>query len=86
MTSTVVGYKQFKSKKGTDCNVLILLTTFTPVENARGSYGQGAQEVFLNEDIAQRITPDCIGKQVKLEYTFGAGGRPFLDDVTIVGK
>lgn len=36
MTSTVVGYKQFKSKKGTDCNVLILLTTFTrlkmPVE------------------------------------------------------
>ncbi len=86
MLSTVVGYKQFKSKKGTDCNVLILLTTFTPAENGRGSYGQGAQEVFLNDDIAQRITPECIGKQVRLDYTFGAGGRPYLDNVTIVGK
>lgn len=86
MLSTVVGYKQFKSKKGTDCNFLILLKTFTPAENARGNYGQGVQEVFLNDDIAQRITPDCIGKQVKLDYTFGADGRAYLDDVTIVGK
>lgn len=86
MLSTVVGYKQFKSKKGTDCNVLILLTPFTPAEIDRGNYGQGAQEVFLNDDIAQRITPDCIGKQVRLDYTLGAGGRPYLDDVAIVGK
>lgn len=86
MTSTVVGYKQFKSKKGTDCNVLILTTDFTPAENARGSYGKGVQEVFLNDDIAAKITPESIGKQVKLEYTFGAGGRPYLEDVNIVGK
>lgn len=87
MVSTVVGYKQFMSKKlGKQCNVMVLLTDFTPAENARGNYGQGAQEIFLNDDIAQRIKPDCIGKQVNLIYSLGAGGRPVLDDVTIVGK
>lgn len=86
MTSTVVGYKQFKSKKGQDCNVLVLTTDFTPAENARGSYGKGVQEVFLTDEIAQKITPQCIGKEVNLSYTIGAGGRAYLDDVTIVGK
>lgn len=86
MTSTVVGYKQFKSKKGMDCNVLVLTTDFTPAENARGNYGKGVQEVFLTDEIAQKITPDSIGKQVQLNYTIGAGGRPYLEDVTVVGK
>lgn len=87
MTSTVVGYRQFKSKKGTDCNVLVLLTDFTPAENSRGCYGKGAQEVFLNDETAAKVTPDnSIGKQVSLVYTFGASGRPYLDDVEFVDK
>lgn len=86
MTSTVVGYRKFKSKKGVDCNVLVLTTPFTPAENARGSHGMGAQEVFLTDDIAARITPDCIGKQVQTTYSIGVGGRAYLDDVQIVGK
>lgn len=86
MTSTVVGYKQFKSKKGMDCNVLVLTTDFTPAENARGSCGKGVQEVFLTDEIAKKITPDSIGKEVQLSYTIGAGGKAYLDDVTVVGK
>lgn len=86
VASTVVGYKQFKSKKGMDCNVLVLVTPFTPAENGRGSYGSGVQEVFLSDDIAEKITPQCIGKQVELSYTISNGGRAYLDDVTIVGK
>ena len=84
--STIVGYKKFKSKKGTDCNVLVLTTDFTPAENARGSFGKGVQEVFLTDELAEKITPESIGKQCELSYSIGAGGRAYLDDVTIVGK
>lgn len=84
--STIVGYKKFTSKKGTDCNVLILLTDFSPAENARGNYGKAATEVFLNDDIAEKITPEHIGKQCELTYSIGSGGRAYLEDVTIVGK
>ena len=84
--STIVGYKSFKSKKGTNCNVLILLTDFSPAENARGSYGKAAQEIFMNDNIAKKITPEHIGKQCELVYSIGAGGRAYLEDVNIVGK
>lgn len=84
--STLVGYKEFKSKKGTDCHVVILNTPFSPAENSRGSYGMDAQQVFLTDEIAKKITPECIGKQVELTYSIGAGGRAYLEDMNVVGK
>lgn len=83
--SVLVGFRSFTSKKGTPCNMAYVVTEFTPAEIARGAIGSNCQSVFLSDETAAKITPQCIGKEVELIYSI-SGGRAYLEDINLVGK
>ena len=80
--SKLVGFKRFKSKKGNECCVANVVTSFTPAENSRGSYGSDVQSVFLPEDQVDMLTEKDIGKDVELNYNIVAG-RAYLGSLVV---
>lgn len=83
MDGTLVGFKRFISKKGSECCVANIVTQYTPAENERGSVGSGVSEVFLPNNQLDMLTPGDVGKKVRLYYSIVAG-RAYLDSLEVM--
>lgn len=82
----LIGYKKFKSKKNDkDYCVAVILRDTTDRERNYGAVGQTADEIFLPEEQLNYLTPDMVGKSVKLHYDY-LGGRPYLERLEILEK
>lgn len=81
MLYEILGFKRFKSKKGTDCCVIQLVRDFSANEFASGSVGRGVEEVFLPTELSHLAVPENVGKLCEL--FFNRNG--FLLDIKITG-
>ena len=82
----LIGYKKLKSKKNDKAYcVAIILRDITEREKNYGAVGQTCDEVFMPEEQINYLTPEMVGKDVKLHYDY-LGGRPYLEKVEIIDK
>lgn len=76
MSSLLIGYRKFVSKKGTSCCIVSFINDYTAFDCSHGAVGQKVDEVFLPETCHGLIQPNSIGRFYELEYGAGIGGRP----------
>lgn len=86
MIKSIVGYRKFKSKKGTSCCIINVIGDFTAYDQEHGAVGQRCEEVFLPEDQHQFVVPGIIGKPIELQYGEGYGGTPRVIGFKVVDK
>lgn len=83
MSSKLMGYKRFTSKKnGKSFCVAELVSDFSQRDLAAGCVGKKVEEVFLPEDQYDYLKPEHIGKDVILDYEL-SGNRAYLVNVTV---
>lgn len=81
MSSLLIGYRKFVSKKGTSCCIVSLIDDYTDFDYSHGAVGQKVDDVFIPESCHSLIQPNCIGKYFELEYGAGIGGRPAVTGI-----
>lgn len=79
---TLVGFKRFKSKKGSPLCVALVARKFTAQENDRGSFGCDMDSVFVPSEQYDYLEVSDIGKPVDLQYDI-VSGRAYLRSITV---
>lgn len=79
---TLLGYRRFTSKKNTPCCVATLLTKYDAKDNEHGSFGAGAEDVFLPSEMYSYLEVTDIGKPVTLNYNV-INGRAYINEFTV---
>lgn len=69
----LVGIANFRSKKGNDCYTITVLTDCNARDNEVGRFGQKAETIFLDEQLAKKVKPSDCGKEILLDYEVTAG-------------
>lgn len=64
----VLGFRKFKSKKGTDCCVLQVQKEFSDLEIKYGAVGTKAVDVWVPVTLQSIVTKDCIGSTCHIAY------------------
>lgn len=82
MEKKLIGFKRFKSKKGTPLCMAYVATPFSPQRVASGACGCEAEGVFLPDDQYDYLTADDLGKEVTTDYDI-VGGRAYLRKFTV---
>lgn len=77
----VLGYSKFVSSKGNNC--CFLFVTYPPAPSERSVVGIKAEQVFIPEDVAVKVVPDLINKEIVISYRLVAG-KPQVADFHVV--
>ena len=83
MAKTIIGYRKWKSEKGSFC-IVNTSAPFTDREKNFGAVGHSVKEEWIPFDFQDLIQPACIGKQIVLTYEPGAGNRAYIVGVKII--
>lgn len=86
MENILIGYRKFKSKKGSDCCIVNFVHDFSSFDISHGAYGQTVEEVFLPEDCHGSITPAVIGSLCELVYGAGMYGKPAVTGIKFLNN
>lgn len=72
---TLIGYVDMKKRKGKVC--------FATKAIKSGGVGESVEQIFLYDDLADKIKPDSVGKDIVVTYGCGYSGKAFVADVVI---
>lgn len=78
-TVTLVGVKKFKSKKGKDYAILQTTTPFNQREEYAGCVGLKIEEIFVPDQLLEKVSTLKIGKPVHFDYEI-SGTRAYVAD------
>lgn len=78
----LIGISNFTSRGGKDCHTITILQDCTERDNSRGSFGQKAETIFLNDDLADKVKVADIGKNIVLDYEVSSG-RAYIVGFTV---
>lgn len=78
----IVGFSKFKSKKGSDCCIIKVLTPATERDNQFGHFGHVLNEIFVPDRQHGDITEDVIGHEVTVNYDY-YNGKGFVNSISI---
>lgn len=79
----LVGFKNFKSKKGEDLCVANVVKDFSKRNLGNGCFGQDIEVVFLPSHCVGLLSENDIGKSLNLSYEIN-GGRAYITDVSVI--
>lgn len=74
----LIGYKKFSNHKGNYC-IMDVQVDYSAREKERGSVGSRVESFFVPEDKQHLLTPECIGKQIQIDYEV-VGSRAYMSD------
>lgn len=77
----IIGYKKFSNQKGNYC-IMDVQLDYSAREKKRGSVGSRVESVFVPEDKQHLLVPECVGKQVLIDYEI-VGSRAYVSDFHI---
>lgn len=78
----LIGIKRFVSKKGANCTFITVVSPYNSRQNESGCVGSLAEELFLNDSLATKVSNADIGKDLNLQYEV-VGNRAYLIDLSI---
>lgn len=76
----VVGYSKFNSKKGFPC--CFLFVVYPPLDNESNVSGLKAEQIFIPEKVAPKVTDSILNKDVDIIYNVVAG-KAFVADIRV---
>lgn len=78
----VVGYTKLVSKKGLHMVKMQCVREFTDADVSRVEEVGGSciEDIWLYEPVMNKVTPQCIGKDIELDACY-IGGRMSVSDV-----
>ncbi len=78
------GFKRFTSKKGVPYCLLYVSDDFTAQEREYSTAvaGKTVDQVFVEADVASKLTEKDIGKNIRINYAV-RGGRASVSDVVM---
>lgn len=81
--SVIVGYRKFKSKKGTPCCLITIMSMCTDRDIRYGANGYKVQDEFVPDAQHDIINSDVIGKNVRINYEIN-GGKAYVKSIDLL--
>lgn len=76
----VLGYKDFNRKADNKpMTIVSCMSVCTPVDNAKGQYGNKVTDFFLPDECVGTLKIDCIGQEFVPSYGINGFGKPSLN-------
>lgn len=83
MRGKILGFRNFKSKKGQDLTLVQVVQSYSDRELANGSYGMKSVDVFLPENQVGTLGAKDIDKECEMIYEI-SGGRAYLVEFKVL--
>lgn len=83
MAKTIVGYRKWKSEKGSFC-IVNVESPYSDREKNYGAVGNSIKEEWIPVDFQDLIQPSCVGRQIALTYEPGANNRAYIVGVKVI--
>lgn len=68
----IIGFRSMTKKKGKIVYI---------AKPSQGAVGRVADQIFLFDDLSDKINESCVGKQCTILYDVGYGGRAIVVDI-----
>lgn len=81
MAKTLIGYKEFKSKKGELCRVATVSEPYTEFAKKNGAVGVRVEDIFVPSGVKFSATEADMGREVDISYDV-MGNRAYVTDIT----
>lgn len=81
--SIVIGYRKFTSKKGLPCCMISVMSVYSDRDVSYGAQGYKVTDEFVPSAQHELVTPDVIGKAIKIDYEIN-GGRAYVRSIGLL--
>lgn len=83
MKGQLIGYRRFRSKKGSPLCLANVLVPYSERDLSNGAAGSRVDEIFLPDNRVDLLQPKDVGKQVEVLHEV-VGGRAFVEDFKVL--
>lgn len=71
----ILGFIEMKKTKGA--------VVFVEQDGINAVHGKSTDKLFVYNELADKITEQCIGHEISVAYGCGYSGKVFISDITI---